>query len=161
MADNLNNGALDWGATLESDGREFVILPEGDYQFTVKEFERGRFPGSAKLPACNKAVLTLEIVSAAGIAYIKTDLILHKSLEWKLAQFFRSIGLKKHGEPLVMDWKKVPGATGRCYVVQREYIGRDGAKRTTNDIDRFIDWDPEKVSAPDKADEAAYSDIPF
>ena len=60
MADNYQNQNmfLDWDDAIENDGQEFVTLEEGDYNFTVTGFERGRFPGSAKLPACNKATLT-------------------------------------------------------------------------------------------------------
>ena len=54
-----NNAVLDWNDIIEDDGQEFVLLEEGDYNFIVRDFERGRFPGSAKLPACNKAILTL------------------------------------------------------------------------------------------------------
>ena len=50
---------IGWGDQIVADGGEFLLLDEGDYDFTVTAFERGRFPGSAKIPACNKAVLTL------------------------------------------------------------------------------------------------------
>ena len=60
MADYQNNNMfLDWDDAIESDGQEFVILEEGDYNFTVTDFERGRFPGGTKIPPCNKAALTL------------------------------------------------------------------------------------------------------
>ena len=36
---------MDWNDTIESDGQEFVLLEEGDYNFVVTNFERGRFPG--------------------------------------------------------------------------------------------------------------------
>ena len=59
MADYINNNAgMDWDDAIENDGQEFIILPEGDYNFMVTGFERGRFPGSAKIPACNKATIT-------------------------------------------------------------------------------------------------------
>ena len=104
MADTNQNVALDWGDTLESDGQEFVTLPEGDYNFTVTGFERGRFPGSAKMSACNKASLTLQVETKDGIAIVHTDLILNRVMEWQLSAFFRSIGQKKHGERLVIFW---------------------------------------------------------
>lgn len=102
---NNNDMLMDWDDAIENDGQEFVILPEGDYNFTVTDFERGRFPGSAKIPACNKATLTLQVNTADGIAAIKTDLILYRSLEWRISAFFRCIGQKKHGERLVMNPK--------------------------------------------------------
>ena len=101
---NDTNMIMDWGDTIESDGQEFVILEEGDYNFTVTNFERGRFPGSAKIPACNKAALTLQVQTADGkLATIKFDLILYRSLEWRISSFFRCIGQKKQDERLAMD----------------------------------------------------------
>lgn len=141
MYDN-NNAVLDWNDAIEDDGQEFVLLEEGDYNFIVRDFERGRFPGSAKLPACNKATLTLEVDTRDGCAIVKHDLILCRNLEWRISSFFRAIGQKKHGERLVMDWNKVVGAQGRARFKPRTYINRDGEERQTNDLDRFYDYDP-------------------
>ena len=49
-----------WDDEIEKDGGDFVLLPEGDYNFTVAKFERGRFAGSEKMPACNQAKLELD-----------------------------------------------------------------------------------------------------
>ncbi|MBR3639780.1 MAG: hypothetical protein IKN50_04155 [Clostridia bacterium] len=139
--ENEKNMFLDWDDAIESDGQEFVTLEEGDYNFTVTGFERGRFPGGAKIPACNKASLTLQVRTADGIAVIHTDLLLYRSLEWRISAFFRCIGQKKHGERLVMDWNKVIGSRGRAHFKPRTYTDRDGNERTANDVDRFYDWD--------------------
>ena len=142
MADYQNNNMLlDWDDAIESDGQEFVILEEGDYNFTVTDFERGRFPGGPKIPACNKAALTLQVQTADGIAIIHTDLLLYRSLEWRISAFFRCIGQKKHGERLVMDWNSVKGSRGRAHFKPRAYTDRDGNERQANDLDRFYDWD--------------------
>lgn len=140
----FENGCLDWNDVIEDDGgKTFVILPEGDYNFKVTSFDRGRFPGSAKIPACNKATINLEVRTDSGATVeVKTDLILHKSLEWKLSSFFRCIGQKKHGERLIMDWSKVNGSMGRAHFKPRTYTGRDGNEYKANDVDKFIDYDP-------------------
>ena len=137
-----NNAVLDWNDIIEDDGQEFVLLEEGDYNFKVTNFERGHFPGSAKLPACNKATLTLEVDTREGCAYVKHDLLLCRNLEWRISAFFRCIGQKKHGERLVMDWNKVVGSQGRARFKVRNYTNRDGEQRQTNDLDRFYDYDP-------------------
>ena len=144
MADNYQNQNmfLDWDDAIENDGQEFVTLEEGDYNFTVTGFERGRFPGGPKIPACNKAALTLQVQTADGIAIIHTDLLLYRSLEWRISAFFRCIGQKKHGERLVMDWNKVLGSQGRAHFKPRNYTNSYGEEQTVNDIDRFIDYDP-------------------
>jgi len=137
-----NNAVMDWNDVIEDDGQEFVLLEEGDYNFKVTNFERGHFPGSAKLPACNKATLTLEVDTREGCAYVKHDLLLCRNLEWRISSFFRCIGQKKHGERLVMDWNKVVGSQGRARFKVRNYTNRDGEQRQTNDVDRFYDYDP-------------------
>ncbi len=140
---NSNNSmVMDWNDTLENDGQEFILLEEGDYNFTVTGFERGRFPGSAKIPACNKAALTLSVDTPDGTATVKFDLILYRSLEWRISSFFRCIGQKKHGERLVMDWNKVPGSKGRARFKPRSYTDKNGEERQANDVDRFYDYDP-------------------
>lgn len=128
---------LDWDDEIENSGNPFVVLREGDYGFQVEKFERGRFQGSDKIPPCNKAVLTLTVTSEHDKAVIKTDLILYSKLEWKLHQFFISIGHGKKGEPMKMNWSIVPGATGRCKLGIREWIGRDGTTKQNNEVQEF------------------------
>ena len=145
---NMNEG-LDWNDSIESDG-EFVILPEGDYNFTVTNFERGHFPGSAKMSPCNKATLTLQVKTDKGTAIVHTDLILNRVVEWRLSSFFRCIGQKKHGERLIMDWNKVVGSRGRAHFKPRNYTDRDGNERQANDVDRFYDYDPKNFPEEDE-----------
>lgn len=118
MADDIRNNQnmeMDWNDAIESDGQEFVVLEEGDYNFEVTGFERGRFPGGQKIPACNKAALTLQVKTENGVAICRTDLLLYRSLEWRLSAFFRCIGQKRPGERLVMDWNTVIGSRGRAH----------------------------------------------
>ena len=165
MTENNNMGnCLDWGDAIENDGQEFILLPEGDYVFTVADFERGRFPGSPKIPPCNKASLVLQVKTPEGIARIHTDLILYRSLEWKLSSFFRCIGQKEKGQRLVMDWTRVPGARGRAHIKQRSYTAGDGTLRTVNDVDRFLDYDEAKMpelSAPEFTELGGDGELPF
>ena len=156
MAKDTN--ILDWDSTIEDDGTGFVLLEEGDYDFTVTGFERGRHNGSAKIPACNKAIVTLSIETPNGVAEIKENLILYKTMEWKISAFFRSLGMKKHGERLVMDWDKVLGAAGRAHIVQREYVGNDGINKKANNVGYFLDYIPMEKRAEALDDT---EDIPF
>lgn len=126
-----------WDDTITKDASDYIMLPEGDYNFTVDSFERGRHPGSEKLPPCNKAILTLRIESAEGTARITHNLFLHSKTEGMLSAFFTCIGQKKKGEPLKMNWGVVPGSTGRCKVGIHSYTNKDGEERKSNDIKRF------------------------
>ena len=153
---------LDWDDAIENDGQEFIVLEEGDYNFTVTDLERGRFSGGPKIPACNKAALTLQVDTADGIAIIHTNLLLYRALEWRISAFFRCIGQKKHGERLVMDWNHVVGSRGRAHFKPRTYVDQNGNERQANSLVRFYDWDkqffPPEENHPDDEDN---EDLPF
>ena len=117
---------LDWEDEIENDSPEFTLLPPGDYDFTVTDFEREHYPGGAKLPPCKKAVLSITIDAP--------------ECEGLLCAFFSSIGQRKHGEKLRMNWSKVVGSKGRCKVGVREWVSdRDGEKKRSNEIKRFYE----------------------
>ncbi|MFA6619407.1 MAG: DUF669 domain-containing protein [Candidatus Neomarinimicrobiota bacterium] len=128
---------LAWDDTIEREGGDFILLPAGDYEFTVETFERARHAGSEKLPPCNKAVVTLIINAPEGKVKLENNLFLHTTTEGLLSAFFGSIGQKKHGERLQMNWSKVPGSTGKCKVGIRNWTGKDGVERQSNEILRF------------------------
>lgn len=146
---------MDWNDTIENDGESYAVLPEGDYTFTVSTFERGSFPGGPKTPPCKQAVLTLAVNGGeAGMVSVRTNLILYRTMEWKISAFFRSIGLKKHGEKLVMDWNRVQGAHGRCHMKPRTYTGNDGKPHETNEVVSYLDYDPTKMGFTEAKNDA-------
>lgn len=125
--DQYNNQPIErefgWEDEIVNDGQEFIDIPDGDYDFLVETVDRGRFNGSAKMPACNQANITLVVeVPGIGPASIKTSLMLHSKVEWKLSEFFASIGLKQKDQPLRMRWN-IQGAKGKCKIGHREYQG--------------------------------------
>lgn len=138
---------LGWDDEIEKDSGDFLLLPEGDYDFVVESFERGRHNGSEKLPACNKAMLKLRIDTPDGTALINHNLFLHTKTEGMISAFFTSIGQKKKGEKIKMNWNAVIGAKGRCKVDIREWIGTDGEKRQSNEIKRFYPFEEKKFEA--------------
>lgn len=107
---------LDWNDTIEKES-SFIELAEGDYEFVIDHYERGRFKGSDKLPPSNMAIVFFRIKGLDGEeAMIRENYILHTRLEWKLSELFASVGLKKKGEPLRMDWPALVGLSGRARV---------------------------------------------
>ena len=137
MDNNRVNEELGWDDVIEKDPEEFILLPEGDYNFTVESFDRGRHQGSDKLPPCNKAVLRIKVDSPDGAAFLTHNLFLHKKTEGLLSAFFACIGQKKKGEPLRMDWGRVAGACGRAKIGVHTYRNKDGEERKSNEIKRF------------------------
>lgn len=140
MSSNQTEGrALDWNDTIENDGGDFTLLPEGVYPFRVTKFERARFSGSEKMPACNSAKLTIEVGDAENSTTITHNLYLHTKTEGLICAFFRAIGARKHGERVVMDWNKVVDSHGMCKVSIRKWKGKDGSDRESNEIKKFLD----------------------
>lgn len=138
MADGYELG---WDAAIEKDSPEFILLPEGDYEFTVTKFERGRHNDSEKLPACNKAVLSISIETPEGTTIIQHNLFLHSITEGMLSSFFTAIGQKKKGERVIMNWNAVVGAKGKCKVYIEKWQGKSGEEMKNNKIKKFYEPD--------------------
>lgn len=139
MSEELNI-AFDWDADIEDDGLGgFITLEEGNYDFEVHELERSFYTPSptSSLPPCNMAIVTLKVETADGTAYISDKLQLCSKMEWKLSAFFRSIGLKKHGEKLTMKWDKVVGCKGKAHITKDE--GTKKAGTFFNNVGYYID----------------------
>lgn len=149
--ENRDMREFGWDDTIENDST-FALVPEGDYHFTVKSFERGRHQGSEKLPPCNMAILQIEVTDGKNTTTIMHRLFLHPKTEGMLCEFFTAIGQRKHGEKIKMNWSAVPGSKGRCKVVIEPYKGTD-----YNDIKRFYEYDAAKMTAPTVQPQGAYS----
>lgn len=144
MQDNNNlNQALEWDAEL-NDQQERRVLIENDYLYKVVGFERGRFPGSAQMEPSNKAIITLEVNEVA----IKCDLILNRKVEWKLTEFFKSIGTEAVDGKVKMDWANIIGKTGMCHVKQRQYVNKNGNQVTINEVSKFYTPEESKDILP-------------
>jgi hypothetical protein len=137
MATNIEK-EIGWDDIIEKDS-EFTLLPEGDCDFEVLAYERGRHGGSEKLPPCNKAVLSIRLESPDGETTIKHNLFLHKKTEGMLCEFFASIGLRTKGEQYKMNWNDVPGSRGRCKIGIHKWTRDDGSEGTNNEIKKFYE----------------------
>lgn len=131
---------LGWDDEIEKDGGGFILLPEGDYDFTVSKFERSRYQGGAKIPACNQAKLELTIHSPEhGDVTVFHNLYLHTKTEGLLSNFFVGIGQKREGERVRMNWNAVVGARGKCRLKLNTYTTTKGEERTNNQVDTFYE----------------------
>lgn len=139
MENNLDMGReFNWDDIIQNDSDEFILLPEGDCDFEVTSFERGRHNGSEKLPPCNKAVLKIKVTNEAGQSTTIThNLMLHSKCEGMICAFFTAIGQRKHGEQLRMNWNSVVGSRGRCKVGIRTWKSKNGEDMKSNEIKRF------------------------
>lgn len=132
---------LNWDDEIEKSGPEFVLLPEGEYNFRVEKFERGRHQGSANLPPCNMAILTLKIDGGEkGEATVIHRLFLHSKTEGFLSNFFEAIGQKKEGQRIKMNWNAVFGAEGRCKLEINRYT-KDEKEYENNQVKTFLPYE--------------------
>lgn len=149
METNEGIKVFDWDDELNDDGEgslETVVLPDGNYPFEVVKVERQWFNGSERLPECNMAVLYLRIDGGTlGTGLAVENIHLCSKTEWKAAAFLRSIGMKKHGEPV--KWSLIPnsiGQKGRAKIIVNTYK-KDGVDRQNNKIDKFFDKEEQEA----------------
>ena len=143
-----NNGVFGWDDEIQAES-SFTLLPAGDYRFSIKKFEKARYEGGEKIPACPKAVVTFEVYAPDGTTVELTEnYLLHQKMEWKLSEFFASVGLKKKGEPVKMLWSpELIGKQGVCKLIVHTYK-KDGEDRQTNRIDKLYPSYDQPVLAP-------------
>lgn len=136
-----NNNAVDrelgWNDAVTYEEMEFITLTPGDYNFKVKGFERSRFEGSPKMPACPVAEVTILVtdpVSGNEVEVINR-LMLHTKTQWRIAQFFTSIGLgSQPGQTFVPQWPNIVGKTGVAKIKNRIYNDK-----VYNEVDKFLE----------------------
>ena len=143
----MNSYEFGWNDTIEKDGNDFIRLEPGDYTFEVVKLEKTRSKGAEP---CNMAKLTLRVVTADGIADVTTNILLKRTVEWKISQFFHCLGMKKHGEKLVMDWNNVQGKKGRAKFYRRQ--DPNDPNKSYTDVEKYYDYDPAQMAEP-KAEE--------
>ena len=136
---------LGWDDEVE-EGSPFVLLSEGNYPFTITGLEKGIYEKPAnresKIPAnCPKATVTLEFTTSTGEKSTLTEnFYLYKKMQWKINQFFTSIGAPKNPEGKVkMNWGTVLGAKGAASLVVNDYTDRSGNPAQNNRIKDFLE----------------------
>lgn len=137
-----------WDDEIENEGGQFTLFEPGIYKFTVTKFERERYQGGEKIPACNCADLELEITDESGhTTTVLERLFLIEKMEWKLCQFFTALGLRKKGERFRMQFDKILGRSGMAKVIVNRYKDKKtGEDRENNKIDTYLD--PEDYPLP-------------
>lgn len=117
------NKVYDWDDEIEVES-EFTTLDPGDYDFEIINFERGNYDGSDNIPPCKMAIVTFRVTDGKENNTIMERYYLCSKVEWKLSELFKSVGLKKSGEKVKMQWSKLVGSKGRCKVKIDEYNGK-------------------------------------
>ena len=149
MNDNQNKQndvALGWDDEITDSRPDFILLPDGEYDFTVLNYERAWYPGGAKLPPCPKITITLRVETADGVALIKERFFITRdNCERYVAPFYVCIGMMSKGGTAKMNWPGTVGRTGRAKITVRSYTGNDGREYQMNDVKQFLE--PENAPA--------------
>ena len=135
---NLEDRELDWDDEIENT-QSFTDIPDGEYNFVVDHFERAKVGGDGKYAGKNMAVIFCDVLGPDNTnVTIRTNLIMHSKFQWKLSQFFISIGLMKdeEGERLRMPWTQIGGCRGRCKVEHKPNY--NDATKTHLEITEFL-----------------------
>lgn len=98
-----NNDFFEWSDTVTQDASEFVTLMPGKYTGKITKIEKKRWEGTGKMNGCPYAEITVEATDGEVTGYVKDNLFLARSLEWKIGQFLHAFGLKKKDEPVKAD----------------------------------------------------------
>ena len=126
---------MDWDDEIEiSEG--YTLIPEGGYNFIVESFERSRYEGGEKIPPCKRAMLKLRVEAPEGTAIINESILLHKSMNWKISEFFLSIGAEEKDGIIKMNWQMVPQSTGRALIEVTP--DRNDPEKKYNHVKKFL-----------------------
>lgn len=126
---------MDWDDEVAiSEG--YTLIPEGEYDFVVESFERSRYEGGKKIPPCKRALLKLRVTAPEGTTVINESLLLHKDMDWKLAEFFLSIGAEEKDGKVRMNWQMVPQSTGRALV--EVTLDKNDSEKKYNHVKKFL-----------------------
>ena len=124
-------------------GGEFILLPEGDYDFTVTQIERSRYnpKPNSKIGPCVQVTATLRVIDpqSGKPVDLRHNLFMWGTTVGMIAQYYDSIGLHKKGTPLALDWRPEMhiGKTGKLKIAHRTYKSNDGQDRIANDIKKL------------------------
>lgn len=124
-----------FGTTQTVDHSTYVPLAAGPGVFEVVECKRGWHAATAKIPECPQMELTLRVTDHNGrTGTMREALPGHACMTWKHAALLTSCGLLDVNAteaafgPL---YDQIVGRGGRCEIVERPWVGRDGQRRTS------------------------------
>lgn len=145
----MSEHALSFDDKVTEKGRH--VFPEG----TIVQFEvtKTQFPVPVKFKGqdCQAFNMTLRATAPDGTeAEIMAQLKLWSTLEWIICDFFRSIGLRKHGEKGRPQWEQVEGKTGWARLSVRQFTGRNGGPVDINDVEKYLDPDDPSIPKQDE-----------
>lgn len=113
---------------------EIYVFEPGDYEFTVKNIDR-----TVNDDGYNRVIVDLEVTDGEHTSVVKDFITLKSTVIWKIAAYFRSLGMKKHGENIKMDWKGSIGKNGTLTLLKEERVSKKNTKYVINTVRTYLD----------------------
>lgn len=133
---------------------DFKLIPDGEYDFRVISLERKEVEAGEKSPQHRKVEFAMEIFDHGDrIGKVTDNIPMLGKFKWKYVAFGRSIGqvAPDQTKGILIDFRKVIGAEGRCKVSVRKFKKRDGSDGESNQVEYLLPA-AEDASFPDTAD---------
>lgn len=124
--------SIDWNSVIDDDG--ITTLEPGEYAFRVKGYTKSLTQAGDPMAKVN-----LIISSPRGETEVMDNIVLKETTVWKISSFFRSVGMKKHGQPMKIDFDGAIGKSGRLTLYIDEYTTKNGRTIKTNRVDEYLD----------------------
>lgn len=133
---NANGYEIGWDDEVEN-VPSFFRIEDGEYDFFVDHFERAKVSGDGKYAGQNMAVIYCNI-DAPGEPQVKANIIMNTKFQWKISQFFISIGQMENKEnaKLRPNWSMIGGSRGRCRIENKPNY--NDATKTHPEITEFL-----------------------
>lgn len=130
---------LSWNSPVSQEA-EFNLMPENtEVSFEVVGFERATTRKGAPMA---KLTLKCENTETKAVTTVKDALVLMRSCEWKICQFFACVGLREHGEKSVPKWESVLGSKGFARLGIEEWQSQSGELHERNIVKTYLDPTP-------------------
>lgn len=133
-------------------GGNYILLPEGDYDFTIVDLRESRHQDvGGKVGNCKQVNPVFRVKDPESGESV--DISNYNLFMWNsrgclsmIAQYYDSIGLHKKGDPIHFDWKKDHhiGKTGKLQIKHETYKKKDGSEGTSMKISRLY---PQKATS--------------
>ena len=126
-------------------GYGYVLLPEGDYDFTVVELKESRHQDrGGKVGNCKQINPVFRVINPEDSQPVDIDnynlyMWNSKGCIGMIAQYYDAIGIHKKGDPFKFDWIKEHhiGATGKFTIKHEKYKRKDGTEGISAKIAKF------------------------
>ena len=133
------NREIGWGEEVLGEEQQFVLLPEGEYDFIVDNVNYVR--KTVDNTTCGFSEIVCRIKSQDGDVIVKSSIKLVQKMMWKITEFFVCIGMGRVGQKFKTDWPATRGRTGRLKISHRDFNGKK-----YNQVDKFIAPKPQQTT---------------